>query len=98
MFWVCAENGVANTEMFLLSLRISHTESRPSLLLTLPHQLVGWGCRRRWEGTQAGQLTPPAPRDIPYHVTSCSAIKLGGCGLAGSCLYWGTGWASVCWW
>jgi len=31
--------------------------SRPSLFLTLPRQQVGWGCHRRWEGTQLGQLT-----------------------------------------
>lgn len=28
--------------------------------------------------TQLGQLTPPGPRDIPNHMTSCSACKSGG--------------------
>jgi len=33
---------------------------------------------RGWEGTQPGQLTPTDQRDIPYHITSRSAIKAGG--------------------
>ena len=44
------------------------TESRPFLLLTPPHQGVGWGCTRSWEGTRLGQLTPADQRDIPYHI------------------------------
>ncbi|KAK4822153.1 hypothetical protein QYF61_010414, partial [Mycteria americana] len=38
---------------------------------------VGWGCTRSWEGTQPGQLTPADQRDIPLHMTSRSAYKLG---------------------
>ena len=30
------------------------------------------------EGAQLGQLTPADQRDIPYHMTSCSAVKPGG--------------------
>ena len=45
---------------------------------TPPHQRVGWGCTRSWEGTQLGQLTPTDQRDIPYHMTSWSAYKAGG--------------------
>ena len=40
MFWICAENRVDNTEMFLLLLSNAYTESRPFLLLT-PHHLTG---------------------------------------------------------
>ena len=64
--------------MFLLLLSSAYTESRPFLLLTPPHQRAGWGCTRSWEGTQLGQLTPTAQRDIPDHMTSCSAYKAGG--------------------
>ena len=52
-------------------------ESGPFLLLTPPHQQVGWGCTRSWEGTQLGQLTPTAQRDIPDHMMPCSAYKAG---------------------
>jgi len=58
MFWICAENSVDNTGMFLLLLSSAYTEPRPFLLLTLAHQQVGWGCTRNYEGTQLGQLTP----------------------------------------
>ena len=47
-------------------------------LFCFSHQRVGWGCTRSWEGTQLGQLTPTDQRDIPYHMTSCSAYKAGG--------------------
>ena len=78
MFWICAENSIDNTEMFLLLLSSAYIESRPFLLLTPPHQWAGWRCTRRWEGTQPGQLTPADQRDIPYHMASCSAYKAGG--------------------
>ena len=69
---------VDNTGMFLLLLSSAYTQSRSCLLLTPPHQWVGWGCTRSWEGTQPGQLTPTDQRDIPYHMTSCSAYKARG--------------------
>ena len=78
MVWICAENSVDNTGMFSLLLSSAYTESRPFLLLTPPHQRVGWGCTRSWEGTQPGQLPPAAQRDIPDHRMSCSAHKAGG--------------------
>ena len=53
------------------------TASRP-FFLTPPHQRVGWGCTRSWEGTQLGQLTPTDQKDVPYHMMSHSAIKTGG--------------------
>ena len=34
---------------------------------------LGWA--GGWEGAQPGQLTPAGQRDIPYYMTSCSAIK-----------------------
>jgi len=39
---------------------------------------VGWRCTRSWEGTQLGQLSPADQRDIPDHMASRSAIKVGG--------------------
>jgi len=77
MFWICAEHSVDNTGMFLLLLSSAHTESGPFLLLTPPHQRVGWRCRRSWEGTQPVQLTPTDQRDIPCRMASCSAYKAG---------------------
>ena len=78
MFWICAENSIDNTGVFSLLLSRAYTQSRPFLLLTPPHQRAGWGCTRNWEGTQSGQLSPTDQRDIPYHMTSCSAYKAGG--------------------
>lgn len=34
---------------------------------------VGWGCTRRWEGTQPEHLVPGDHRGIWYHMMSCSA-------------------------
>ena len=78
MVWICAGNSVDNTGMFLLLLTGAYTASRPFLLLTPPHQWVGWGGTSSWEGTQPGQLTPTDPRHIPDHMTSCSAYRAGG--------------------
>ena len=44
----------------------------------LPRQQVGCGWARNWEGIQLGQLTPTDQRDIPYRMTSCSAVKAWG--------------------
>lgn len=68
MFWICAGNIVANCRMFSLLLSASYTVSRPFLLLTAPHQWVGWGCIRGLERTQPGQLTLADQRDIPVHL------------------------------
>ena len=84
MFWICAENSVNNTEMFLLLLSSAYTEPRPFLLLTPPHQQVGWGCTSSWEGTQPGQLTPtdlkgyPMPYDVMLSIWSWGKKKEGG--------------------
>ena len=77
MFWICAENSVDNSGMFSLLLSSAYTASRPFLLLTPPHQRVGWGCTRSWEGTQLGQLTPTDKRGIPCHMTSCQLTFFG---------------------
>jgi len=68
------------------------------LLLTLHHQQVGWECRRNWEGTQLGLLTPTDQRDSPQHMLVCSAMKLGRVevGRGGHCSR--TGWAWGGWW
>ncbi|XP_052652315.1 uncharacterized protein LOC128145747 isoform X2 [Harpia harpyja] len=74
--------------------RSAYTESRSFLLLTPPHQQGGWGGTRSSEGTQLGQLMPTDPRDIPDHMTSCSAYKDGqGIAAVSVVLYW-TGWNS----
>jgi len=78
MFWICAENSVDNTEVFLSLLSSAYTESRPFLLLAPLHQRADQRCTGSWEGTQLGQLTPSDQRDVPYQKTSCSAYKVGG--------------------
>ena len=35
------------------------------------------GCSRSWEGTEPGQLTHSAKRDVPRRLASCSSIKAG---------------------
>lgn len=47
-------------------------ESKSFLLLTAPHQRIGWGCTRTWEGSQMGQLIPIIQRDI--HLVSHDAM------------------------
>lgn len=49
---------------------------RPSQLLTLPPQGVGWGWARSWEEAALGQLAWTGQRAVPCHLTSSSAIKL----------------------
>ena len=78
MFWICAENSIDDTERFLLLQSSAYAESRPILLLTLPHQWVAWRYTRSWERIQPGQLTPADQRDIPCHTISCSAYKTEG--------------------
>lgn len=64
--------------MFQLLQSSTHTEPRTFLLLVLPCQPAGWGCTRSREGTQPGKGTHTDQRDVPCHVVSCSAIKVGG--------------------
>ena len=45
MFRICAGNSVDNTGMLSLLLSSAYTESGPFLLLTPPHQRVGWGAQ-----------------------------------------------------
>ena len=78
MFYSCAANRVGSTGMCSLWPSSAHTEPRPFLLLTPPHQPAGWGYARSRAGTQLGQLTPADPRDVPCHTASCSAYKAGG--------------------
>jgi len=72
MFWISAENSVDNTGMFSLLLSSAYTAPGPLLVLTPRRQRGGWGCKSIWEGTPADQ------RDIPHHMTMCSAITAGG--------------------
>lgn len=64
---------------------------------------------RSWKGTWLGQLTWNDRKDIPYHMTCCSAITAGGKEEEGGtsvvkawpcyvCLLPEGGWASACWW
>lgn len=62
--------------------------SRPSLFLMLPCQGVVWGWARGWEGTQLGELTPTEKKGYFIHITSGSAIMLGG-GLSKVAVAWG---------
>ena len=52
------------------------TQHQGPLFLTQPCQWVGWGCTRSWEGTHLEQLSLTDQRGVPYHMTSCSPIKL----------------------
>lgn len=47
-------------------------------LFCTTHQWAGRGCTRIWEATEPGQMTPSDLRDIPSHMTSCSAHRAGG--------------------
>ena len=69
---------VLKTGKFSLLLSSAYTMSRPFLLLTPPHQRVGWGCTRSWDGTLLGQLAQTNQRGISYHMKSHAAYKAGG--------------------
>ena len=56
-------------------LNSARTASRPSLFLTLPNPRSRLGMDKRLGGDKPRQLTPTDQRDIPYHMTLCSAIK-----------------------
>lgn len=56
IFWICGENSVDNTGIFLLFLHSADKDSRPFLPLTLCHQWGGWESTRSWEATQLEQL------------------------------------------
>lgn len=53
------------------------TASGPALFLTLLLKHIVWGCARGWKVTQPGWWLMNH-RDIPCHITSCSAIKTEG--------------------
>jgi len=89
MFWIYAGNNVDDTKMFSLLMSSTYTESRPFLLLTLPHQQMCWGCTRSWDETQQGQLTPPDQRDIPACYCDTELVD-GHCSRCRVCL---EGWA-----
>lgn len=65
--------------MCLLLLSSACRPSRLSLFLTFsPSQWVGWEWARSWKGIQPGKLTWTDQRDVPYHITSCSVVKIVG--------------------
>lgn len=61
LFFICA---VVNPAVFQLLLNSTCTASSSVLLLTLPGQHVGQGCRGSWGRAQPGQVTQIDPRDI----------------------------------
>lgn len=70
-------NRAHNTRMLQPLLSRADTESKPFLLLAPPHPQAGWGCTRRWEVTQPGQMTPADQRDINTTWHHAHYIKLG---------------------
>lgn len=64
--------------MFWLLLKSACTASKFSLFLTLLPQWVQGGWAKVWEGMQVRQLIWNDWSDIPYHVVSCSPIKMCG--------------------
>jgi len=76
MFWICAENSIDNTEMvFVIAEQCLHRVK--AFASHIAQQWVGWGCTKSWERTQPRQLTSTDQRDVPRHVMSCSACKVG---------------------
>jgi len=67
----------------------------PCFSLWPPESRVGR--TRGREGTLPGQLAQTNTRDIPCHITTCSAAKARGSSSQSSHRL-GTGWALVCWW
>lgn len=57
---------------------------------TVPTEQAG-GAQGMGEGTLLHQLTPADHRHIPYHMGSCSAVKIGGRLMGVVC------WSSVSW-
>lgn len=46
------------------------------LFLSFSSQWVGWEWFRSFKGIQPGKPIWTGPRDNPYHITSCSAVKI----------------------
>lgn len=75
MLSICKQNNADNIFYLLASVC---TVSRPSVFphsaLSSPyHHWIDWGCIKSWEGTESGRWTNQ--KDIPCHITACSAIK-----------------------
>lgn len=70
VFWIYAEDTVDNIEKFLLQLRGTYTEPRPSLTshTTLPVSRLG--VLKTLRGDTARQRIPTGHRDIPCHMAS----------------------------
>lgn len=91
MFWIYDENGGDNTPMFsAVAEQHSHrTKDFSASGADLSARTLGV---HKVLGGNTGRTS--GPRDVPCHVASWSAIKLGGVGLKGfHCSK--TGWASV---
>jgi len=74
VFWICAENSVDNTGMFSSLLSSAHTASGAFQPLTPLLQQAGWGHKELGEDI----ARTDDPGDIPHHMASRSAYKVGG--------------------
>lgn len=70
--------GLVKTPEFYLLLKGAYTVSRPYLLLTLPPSSRKDGCGQEVGRGHSLDSWLELIRDIPHHLTSCSAIKLKG--------------------
>ena len=79
MFWICAENSVDNTGMFLLLLSSAYSVKAFSASHTIP-PVRRLGVHKKLGGDTAGTADPNWPKgySIPYDVML--NIKLGGVG------------------
>lgn len=88
MFLICAGNSVNGTGVVLLLLSRDYTAPKPFLSITPPHQQGGWGCTRRWEGTQWGQLISSDKRIFQIIQHPSRHINLREWKRKGRCLKW----------
>lgn len=71
--WICAENNVDITQMFLILLSSIYSV-KAFLLLIQPDLQGGWGLSRSWEGTQLTPNTSGITQTIQCHAQH---IKVG---------------------
>lgn len=64
VFCICDQNSPDNTPTFCHHWA-DLGQHQGCLFLTVVAQQVNWGCRRVWQGTQQGQLTPMWPMGYP---------------------------------
>ena len=77
MYWICAENSVDNTGMFVTAEQCLHRAKAFSASHPTP-PVSRQGVHKELGGDTARTADPNDQRDIPYHMTSRSAYKAGG--------------------